>query len=66
MGFKIPNSARKKLKDKLNFIYGEEKTAKFYARLEDFIVEFAEKHPELRNQNQNSDRLTEKDSVVIC
>ncbi|TDO83362.1 sucrose phosphorylase [Halanaerobium saccharolyticum] len=66
MDFKIPYSAQKKLKEKLNFIYGEQKTAEFYPVLKDFILEFAEKHPELRKRDQNSARLSEKDSVVIC
>ncbi|MEC9489752.1 MAG: sugar phosphorylase, partial [Halanaerobiales bacterium] len=66
MDFKIPYSAQKKLKEKLNFIYGEQKTAEFYPELEDFILEFAAEHPELRKQDQGSARLSEKDSVVIC
>ncbi|MFP4371069.1 MAG: sugar phosphorylase [Halanaerobium sp.] len=66
MDFEIPNSAREKIKEKLNFIYGEEKTAEFYPELENFMLEFAANHPELRKGNQDSERLSEKDSVVIC
>jgi len=66
MGFKIEDSSRKKLKDKLNFIYDQKTAAEFYPELEQFITDFAEKHQELREQNQNAARLTEKDSVVIC
>ncbi|RAK12685.1 sucrose phosphorylase [Halanaerobium saccharolyticum] len=66
MDFKIPYSAQEKIKEKLNFIYGKEKTAAFYPVLEDFILEFAAEHPELRKRDQDSARLSEKDSVVIC
>ena len=66
MGFEIPNSARKKIKKKLNSIYGKKKTAEFYPRLENFILEFAAEQPELRNKERKSARLTEKDCVVIC
>lgn len=66
MGFKIEDSKKEVLKNKLNFIYSREKTAEFYSELEEFIVEFAKKNPELRKKAPNSARLTEKDSVVIC
>jgi len=66
MSFEIPKSSREKLKKKLNFIYDKKTTAEFYPRLEEFIIDFAEKHPDLREQEQDAARLTEKDSVVIC
>jgi len=66
MSFEIPKASREKLKKKLNFIYGKKTAADFYPKLEQFIIDFAEKHPELRKQSQDAARLTEKDSVVIC
>ena len=66
MDFKIPNSSKERIKEKLNFIYDKKTAAEFYTRLEKFIIDFAENHPELREKNSNSARLTEKDSVVIC
>ncbi|MGP3778581.1 sugar phosphorylase [Halanaerobium saccharolyticum] len=66
MAFEIPESKKEILKNKLNFIYDQKTAEEFYPELEKFILDFAKKHPELRNQEQNSARLSEKDSVVIC
>jgi sucrose phosphorylase len=66
MGFEIPKSKKEILKKKLNYIYDQKTAEEFYPKLEEFILDFAEKHPELRDENHNSARLTEVDSVVIC
>ena len=66
MAFEIPESKKEILKNKLNFIYDQKTAEEFYPELEKFILDFAKKHPELRNDDQNSARLSQKDSVVIC
>ena len=66
MAFEIPESKKEILKNKLNFIYDQKTAEEFYPELEKFILDFAKKHPELRSNDQNSARLSEKDSVVIC
>lgn len=66
MAFEIPKSKEEILKSKLHSIYDEKTVEEFYPKLEEFILDFAEKHPELRKEEENSGRLSEKDSVVIC
>lgn len=64
MEFEIPESKKKKIKQKLNFIYNENIGSELYNKLETLIVDFMKKNPEL---NQDFDkRLSEKDCVMIC